>query len=291
MKKIDIHCHTTNRILKGTANSDASLEAITAHMKAHNIVQTVLLATYFPYKGTGISNYRMYHWIKDKPQFAMFGSLDFEHFFYQGFNELEEMASQQLIKGIKFYTAYQKIDFNSAEFKRVVTLARDHNLPLMFHGGVSYTLWKKLGTDKVLALATTPTLSPSNTTEESYKTPQDFEMIAKEFPTVTIIVSHLCKPFFQDMIRVLNRNDNIFTDMSGILDSKRDAHYKNTCVTHVKKFIDECGPEKILFGTDFPVQTHTDSIYFIEEAMQNYEAEDKQKVYFDNANKLIFKSK
>jgi hypothetical protein len=92
MKKIDVHCHTTNRILTDAANSDASLEAIAIQMKEYGIIHTILLATYFPQRGTGISNYRLRHWIKGKPEFSMFGSLDFAHFFYQGYNELEEMA-------------------------------------------------------------------------------------------------------------------------------------------------------------------------------------------------------
>lgn len=284
MEKIDIHCHTTNRPLKDAAHPDATLGAIAAHMTDHQIARTVLLATYFPQKGTGISNYRLYHWIKAKPEFVMFGSLDFEHFFYQGYNELEEMAGEGFIKGIKIYPAYQQIDFEGHPFRRVLTLAGEKNLPVMFHGGVSYTLWKELGTQAVLALAQ----SPYPTTQEPYKTPREFEKVAQAFPSVNLIVSHLCKPFFEEMIEVLKRNHNLFTDMSGLLDSRLDAGYKTTCVEHVKRFIGECGPDKMMFGTDFPVQTHADSVYFVETAMAAYSAQDRQKVYFDNANRIIF---
>lgn len=284
MKKIDVHCHTTNRILKDAANPDASLAAIAAHMRRYDIVQTILLATYFPHRGTGVTNYRLLHWIQGRSEFRMFGSLDFEHFFPQGFNEVEEMAEEGLIEGIKLYTAYQQIDFASAPFKQVARLAAKKNLPLMFHGGVSYMLWKALGVQRVLALATTP---PTNTTREPYKTPGEFEQVAQAFPSVNIIVSHLCKPFFTELIEVLQRNANLFTDISGILDSKLDPGYRAACVEQVKRVIGECGPNKIMFGTDFPVQTHEDSVYFVEQAMQAYSAEDKQKVYFDNAHHIL----
>jgi predicted TIM-barrel fold metal-dependent hydrolase len=286
MKKIDIHCHTTNRILKDVANPDASLATIAGYMRQYGIVKTILLATYFPRRGTGISNFRMHYWIQGKPEFLMFGSLDFEHFFYQGINELEELAEEGLIKGIKLYPAYQQIDFTSAQFKQVVTLAAEKNLPLMFHGGVSYMLWKKLGIQNIL---THPHSLPAQAAGEPYKTPGEFEKVAQLFPSVNIIVSHLCKPFFEEMIEVLKRNDNLFTDMSGILDSRTDAAYKVMYVEQIKRFLGECGPEKMMFGTDFPVQTHEDSLYFIEQAMQNYPAEDRQKVYFENAHKLILK--
>lgn len=285
MKKIDVHCHTTNRPIPDSINTDASLDALTRLMDKHQIVHTIVLATYFPMPGTGISNYRMRHWLQNRSNFSMFGSLDTEYYFFQGLNELQELAQNQQIKGIKLYTAYQDIDFHSEKFQQVANLARDYGLPLMFHGGVSYNLWKQLSIEDILALSITTSPSHGN---EPYKTPQDFAFVAQQYPDVPVIVSHLCKPFFQSMIDVLNNFDNVFTDISGILDSKRDTAYRTACVETVKRFIGECGPHKILFGTDFPVQTHEDSIYFIEEAMITYPLEAKQQVYFDNAKQLIF---
>lgn len=287
MKKIDVHCHTTNRPLKSTANEDASLDAIVRQMNHHEIVRTVVLATYFPHKGTGISNYRLLHWIQHRPEFVLFGSLDFEHFFYQGFNELEEMAEEHTIRGIKLYSAYQKIDFHSASFKKVLNLASRKKLPVMFHGGVSYMLWKKLGNQGVLDLAK----SPSSRRQEDYKTPEEIEVVAQQFPEVSFIVSHLCKPFFKEMMGVLKRNKNIFTDASGILDSHLDRAYREQGVNQVRQFFAECGTEQMLFGTDFPVQTHEDSIYFFEESLHGYSETERKRVYFDNANHLIFQGK
>jgi predicted TIM-barrel fold metal-dependent hydrolase len=170
----------------------------------------------------------------------------------------------------------------------VAHLASEKGLPVMFHGGVSYTLWRALGTQAVLALAGPPDLTLAHAAREPYKTPQEFEKVAQAFPSVNMIVSHLCKPFFDEMIKALKRTPNLFTDMSGILDSRRDGAYRAACVEQVRKFIGECGPEKMMFGTDFPVQTHEDSIYFVEQAMKDYTSKDKQQVYFDNAHRIIF---
>jgi predicted TIM-barrel fold metal-dependent hydrolase len=284
MRKIDVHCHTTKRPLGGATPIDASLGAIRAEMRRHEVVRTVLLATYFPEKGSGISNYRMLHWLQGNDEFSLFGSLDVEHYFYQGYNELEEMAERGLIRGIKLYTGYQQIDFASDKFRQLARLAEQARLPLMFHGGVSYTLWKALGTSAILALEENP--PPER--REPYKTPADFEQLARAFPEVTIIVSHLCKPFFGAMIEALRRTPNLYTDMSGILDSRTDAAYRERCVEQVRRFVGECGPEKLLFGTDFPVQSHDDSVFFVEQAMKDYADADRQKVYFDNANRLLF---
>ncbi|MFZ6029031.1 MAG: amidohydrolase family protein [Chloroflexota bacterium] len=283
MKKIDIHCHTTNRPLPHATNPDASIAAISALMQRHQIVHTVLLATYFPAKGTGISNFRLHRWLQGQPHFSMFGSLDFEHYFYQGLNELQELAQLGAIQGIKLYTAYQPIDFEGEKFCRVVELAQTQRLPLMFHGGISYDVWKRLSLADIL------TLSESDASRvEAVKTPRDFAGLAQKYPDVTFIVSHLCKPFFQPMIQALKQFDNLFTDTSGLLDSQDDQDFRPHCIEIVKRFVGEAGPEKVLFGSDFPVQSHQDTVDFVEGALAQYPTADKELVYAGNARRLIF---
>ncbi len=266
------------------ANPDASLKAIEAQMRQHGITRTILLASYFPQEGSGISNFRALYWLRDRPQFSLFGSLDIETYFYQGCNELTELAEAGLIKGIKLYTAYQEIDVSSEKFKTIARLARKHHLPIMLHGGASTTLWKKWGRDKVMALTAGPRKNPG----AGFTTPETAAQAAASFPDVRFIVSHLCKPFFDEMIHALNRYANLLTDTSGLMDSKQDAAHKPACMEQVRRFVGECGPEKILFGTDFPVQSHADSIDIIEGAMADFTLEDRHKIYFGNADRLIF---
>ncbi|MFQ5588754.1 MAG: amidohydrolase family protein [Nitrospiria bacterium] len=285
MKKIDVHCHSTNRRLEDVAQPDASLDAIEIQMSRYDIARTIVLASYFPQEGSGISNFRALHWLKDRPQFSLFGSLDFETYFYQGLNELEELAAAGLIRGIKLYPAYQAIDFESGKFEKIARLAGRYNLTIMIHGGVSAPVWKKWGTKKIMALANTSALKGLT---EGFTTPQEIETAVRAFPAVSFIVSHLCKPFFDGLISLLNRYENAFTDTSGLMDSKHDIAHKPVCVAQVRRMIGECGPEKVLFGTDFPVQSHADAIDILEAAMRDYSTKDKQKVYFENAERRIF---
>ncbi|MFA5084627.1 MAG: hypothetical protein WC475_04620, partial [Candidatus Paceibacterota bacterium] len=110
MKKIDFHCHTTNRMLE---SGDATIGAILKKMEKFEIEKSVLLATYFPHKGSGISNFRLLDWIGGRKELCLFGSLDFKNYFYQGLNELNELAERGDLKGIKIYTCYQDIDLKS----------------------------------------------------------------------------------------------------------------------------------------------------------------------------------
>jgi uncharacterized protein len=271
VKKIDIHCHTTNRKLKDMLVEDASLDELMGKMYEHNVEKTVVLATYFPHKQSGVSNFRLANWIDNNPKFVMFGSLDFEHYFYQGYNELEEMADKKMMKGIKIYTGYQEIDLKSDKFSKVVDLARKYDLPMMFHCGYSYASMRKYG-----KMAITTVLSPG-----------EIAPIAKKNEDVNFILSHLGKPSFDNTREVITKNSNVYTDMSGIIDSKYHAHEIPMCVEQIKQMLYEAGPKKLLFGTDFPVQTHEHSIRFIEESMKEFSLEDKHEVYYGNAKRLL----
>ena len=135
MRKIDIHCHTTRSELRDIIPAAATLDVIEHEMQKHDIDYTIVLATYFPESGSGISNYRLLHWLRDKPSFRMFGSLDFQHYFKAGMRELNELADEGHLAGIKIYAGYQNIDFTSPQFQQMTDLAARYQLPLMFHGG------------------------------------------------------------------------------------------------------------------------------------------------------------
>lgn len=269
MRKIDIHCHTSPRKIRGVIPESATIGHITAEMKKHEIEKTVLLATYFPHKKSGISNFRLHKWIEGKKSFFMFGSLDFEFYFYQGYNELKEMCMCNLIRGIKIYTCYQKINIQSPQFKKIVNLAKEYNLPLMFHAGYSYASRRKYGQDTIA---------------EPYDADR-LAVAAREHSDVKMIFSHMSKPFFHDMVRVAQNTENVFTDMSGLIDSAYDQAEIPICIEEIRTFVDQCGSEKLLFGTDFPVQTHEHSILFIEEAIKD--EKDKENIYYNNAAKLL----
>jgi predicted TIM-barrel fold metal-dependent hydrolase len=237
MKKIDIHCHTTDRKVRDVIPESCTIDAITEEMHEHDVEQTVVLASYFPHKGSGISNFRLYDWIRDRRGFAMFGSLDFDTFFYQGMNELEELAGREVIKGIKVYTGYQLVDLRSKNFSQLTDLASD--LAFVADKGIN------------------------------------------------VIASHMAKPHFSDLIDTLQRVPNMYTDVSGLIDSKFDRTEIDMTVWTINKFLEEVGSSKLLFGTDFPVQTHKDSIYFVEQGMKGFSDAEKEDVYYNNARRLL----
>lgn len=271
MKKIDIHSHITNRILLDNIIKNPDKNTLIDLMRQHDVEKSVVLASYFPHKGTGISNYRLLHWIKDNPELLLFGSLDFEHYYYQGLNELNELSVEGKLRGIKIYTTYQNIDLNSKQMQDIVDIARNANIPMMLHTGESHNAQRMFKRDSISWMVISKNIEP----------------LMQKNPEVDFIFSHMSMPHIDELIYSISHFDNAYTDISGLLNSTTQHHEILYAIDYVKKYLDHCGHSKLLFGTDFPIQTHEDSIYIIEESMKNYPANAKEDVYYNNAEKIL----
>lgn len=257
MKKIDIHCHTTKRNLSHTICSAPTIDTIELAMSTWDIGKTVLLATYFPKRGTGISNFRLYDWVKEKPHFMMFASLDFETYFYQGYNEIEEMAERKLIKGVKIYHGYQAIEPRKME--TLLALCLKYKLPVMLHTG--------------------DCINTNGFTADT----QSIEWILNY--DLNFIFSHLNNPNLEKMVWLLKKYPNLYTDISGLLNSKTEK--VDSELEKIKYFYNECGTDRLLFGTDFPVQTHVDSVYMACFLAKMASAVEMENFYYKNASRLL----
>ena len=266
MRKIDIHCHTTLSALRETVPSSARIEEIEKNMKLHDIEATVVLASYYPAHGKGISNFRLLHWIREKPRFLLFGSLDFQYFFPSGYKELVELAEGRYLRGIKIYSGYQKIDFCSEKVSKVLELAEAHRLPVMFHGG--FIQGKETDLDFAFS-------------------PGHLSTLLDRFPEVSFVVSHLAWPHVDLLIELVKKHPNLQADMSGMLDSFKTPSTFSDCAAGIRKYLDACGPKRLLFGTDFPIQTHEHSVRLVEEAMTGFSDREKRSVYYENAKSIL----
>ena len=276
MRKIDIHCHTTSRPLPHTVAPDATLDAIRKEMSWHDIWTTVVLASYFPRnnKGSGVSNFRLRNWIDKRGRLenkagtrgtplVMFGSLDFERYFYQGMNELEELAESRDIVGVKIYTGYQVIPPDDLE--TVIKLCAHKNLPIMFHTG-----------------------DCARSETRAFARFQELDKFVETYDKVNFIYTHLGNPHISDVMERVKRYKNLFTDMSGLIHSGKDDHEIPECIESVKRFYGECGAGQLMFGTDFPVQTHDHSVLIAEKGLQSAHPSDLQDFYYGNAARLLF---
>ena len=236
-RKIDWHYHLSGRNVK--------LDVIALEDYTLTMDEVYVMASYFPENRSGLSNYNLYYHLKDIEKTKLYLSLDFEHYFYQGYNEMVSILeeSPDKIIGIKIYTGYQDInllmDMNdkfSEELEMVLELAKKYNLYIMFHTG--YLKGNK----------------------EMFN-PKDIEDIVRENSDIKFIFAHMSNPFDLELIQMLNRYDNLYTDISGLVDRKKEI---SETKKYVKKIYDNVeDKEKFLFGTDYPMQDYETTLNFV----------------------------
>ncbi len=248
--------------MKNLHIASASIETIEAEARQYGITHVVLLATYFPLKGSGVHNYDLLKRIGGRPLFKMFGSLDVMNNLDGGLSELAALARDNRISGIKLYPGYQGFEPGDRRLEGVYALAEEHNLPVMFHGGelhlcCSPTI-KKYG-PRPCGFGACKLEEYANLAHPSY-----VEKPAREHPRLKFVVSHLANPHFADLRAVMRRCPNVWTDISGqfVSGSSEDTpEYRAAIVAEIKQFLAlPRGAERVAFATDFPIQGYKDSL-------------------------------
>jgi uncharacterized protein len=74
--------------------------------------------------------------------------------------------------------------------------------------------------------------------------------VAADFPDLTLIAAHMSHAWWQDLLAIAAVKPNIFVDISG-WELEVMSRYDDFCII-LKRFIDELGYDRILFGTDGP---------------------------------------
>ena len=231
--KIDWHYHLSGRNIKS--------DIVELKKYLTNMDEVYVMASYFPENSSGLSNYNLYYHLKDLEKTKLYLSLDFENYFYQGYNEMVNILEENPSKiiGIKIYTGYQKVEYDD-NFKMVLELARKYNLHVMFHTGFLKGNKEKFH-------------------------PMRLEDIFKYHPNINFIIAHIGNPYIDSTIYLLNTYQNLSADISGLVDKRIEIA---ETVGRVRKLADKVNHNQVLFGTDYPMQDYDTTLIFAEEFNQ-----------------------
>lgn len=260
---IDIHAHTSAHPLRNLHVNDASIPSLLERAGKETAL-TLLIATYFPLKGSGIPNREMLRRIGNDPRLAMIGSLDASGDIAAGVAELRELAKTGQIVGIKLFPGYQLIGVDDPKLTPVYELAVEYRLPITIHGGElhgchSYAERQKQSCPACDRLDTLQHLAH----------PQALESTIAAWPKVTFVIAHLANPYFAELRQLMRRYLNVVTDFSGqfVSGGYEDApEYRQEIVNELRQFLAlPNGEQRLLFGTDFPIQSHADSVWLLKQ--------------------------
>jgi len=284
---IDIHAHTSDHLLHGLHTDKADLEYLRSQAKKFGINKIYLMATYFPLKKSGLSNQVLLEKIKGDPLFDCFGSLDMENNFLAGLKELTDLATNKLISGIKLYPGYQNITISDPKFSELFKLAEKYQLAVACHlGELHHCCPRQLGINQTYRCGKNYCLLDQR---GNLSRPEQLGLVAKNFPKVNFIACHMASPHFEELRKIMSESDNIYTDISGqfLSGTNEDTPaYRDYLVMEMQKFLElNKGEERLLFGTDFPIQSYQDTLELVEAL--KIKAELRGKILYQNSLKLL----
>jgi predicted TIM-barrel fold metal-dependent hydrolase len=169
------------------------------------------------------------------------------------------------VKAFKIRLGYINASSESPVFRGLYDYAESENLPVLFHTG-----------DTAFS---TGDLARSH--------PLTLDKLANKREHLTIILCHFGNPWFEDVAELIYKHPNVYTDISGLI---TPSAYAEKYVEWLAKKISEAiyfagGAEKVIFGTDYPVTTHTEALALV--SRLEIEESDKEKILWRNAERVF----
>lgn len=171
------------------------------------------------------------------------------------------------VKAFKVRLGYRRVFADSRVFEPLYDAAVELGLPVLFHTG--------------------DTATPDGSLEHAH--PLTLDRVANARRELTIVICHFGNPWIADTAELIYKHENVFTDISGLIAG--GAKYSQQYADYLAARISEAayfagGTNKILFGTDYPVQTHDNTLALV--SRLKVERDDLEAILWRNAQELFF---
>ncbi len=148
--------------------------------------------------------------------------------------KLEAMLLQKTLVAVKFYLGYEHFFPTDHVVRPYLELLAQHGVPAIFHTGDCYG---KVGGAKL-----------------KYAHPLHLDELAVDMPKLTIVMAHMGNPWLTDGAEVCYKNPNVYADCSGFVCDDFTPSSRESFIASVRQFMKYTEqPEKLLFGTDWPI--------------------------------------
>ncbi len=158
-----------------------------------------------------------------------------------------EMARQCLdrseFRGLTISPASQNFHPADSRAMKIYELAASRGVPVFVHHGTHFVAQGRM----------------------EYARPFLLDEVAREFPTLTLVVASMGHPWVEEAIALVGKHPRVFTDIAGLVRRPWQA-YNALVMAHQFNVM-----EKVLFGSDFPYYTASQavqSLYRLHEVTQ-----------------------
>jgi len=169
------------------------------------------------------------------------------------------------VKAFKVRLGYVKASAESPVFDRLYDYAESESLPVLFHTG-----------DTAFS---TGDLSRSH--------PLTLDGLANKREELTMVLCHFGNPWFEDVAELIYKHPNVYADISGLTTGGAYAEkYAEWLVRKISEAIYFAGgADKVIFGTDYPVTKHEDTLALVRRL--EVDESDKEKILSRNAERVF----
>ncbi len=232
---IDCHSHiwSSREELTGATNfscfGPAQLEAASSDLHRESSEPadvSIVLGFMSKLLGVSIDNDHISSYISCEPD-RLIGFAGIDPFMENAVSDLEKLKDDGVFAGIVLSPACQGFNPAHGEAMRLYEMAEDFAMPVyMLYG-------EKLPGGAVLENAC----------------PLFIDEVARTFPGLKIVISHLGFPWTEQTIALLAKHENVFADVAGLGDKPWQA-FRSLNLAYEYGVI-----EKLLFASDFPNRT------------------------------------
>jgi uncharacterized protein len=118
--------------------------------------------------------------------------------------------------------------------------------------------------------------------------PLALDPLANSRQSLKIVACHFGNPWIMDTAELIYKHPNVYADVSGLMigGTKYSGNYQRFLAQRLSEAVYYCGSaEKILFGTDYPIELYRTAISLVDSFKIN-EA-DKARIFWTNSERLF----
>lgn len=260
---IDAHTHIGK---VGRDNQDVTAADLLQSMEEASIDYSVVIAKDYYDPSTTTQN--LLKECRDEKRLGVVASLHFGGDIPSQIEQLKTSLEEGDVLGVKFLAGYENYYPTDKKITPLYEYCQEHGFPVVFHTGVLAA-----GSQGILKQ-----IHPLNVDE-----------VANRFPDLKIVMAHLGNPWVVDCAAVVNKNPNVYADLSGFFPEYQSITMDevNFFTKTIKDFTDFAGDlSKCLFGTDYPLYNQKEYLGAVQQLDMTDEG--KERVFWQNA-KEIFK--
>jgi uncharacterized protein len=240
---VDCHTHVNNYHDENVDRLDDCIQTLLRTLRRNRVDAALVLTSYKVTPGRPPTPAVVEATRPFKNLFVVAG-ITYAGFQAEQLEPLRPGVAEGKIRGLKLYPGYESFYPSDPVLEPVYAFAAEHRLPVMIHTGDTYTPRGKI----------------------KYAHPLHVDEVAVDHPDVDFVICHIGNPWFRDCMEIIYKNDNVYTDFSGLV----LGDFTDRFESYMHKQLQEMllygvQPEKCLYGTDWPISSMESYLEFMEE--------------------------